>query len=510
MEDLLTGLITGSVAGIIIGWVVGHWWASAPAANSDAVVAQPTEMPDDPAIDPTRIGAIAEKIQSLAVSVARDVSDHQHTVADITTDLQHSAECPQTDQIITTVAKLVAANRTMQQRLDDSQTQFREQSRQLRTTEQLANTDALTGLANRRVFDQKIAEMVAANGSFDRVLALIDIDRFKVINDCFGHQTGDHTLVRLAERIIDKYEGRATCVRYGGEEFAILAETDSWRDLVSSLDQLRQQMGGERFIATAPEHTVTFSSGVAIFTPGETVEAWIGRADEALYAAKNDGRNAVYVSHQDQINRFSPPASPAGPSSAAAKVNGEPISPVDSATNIAVTAETTPASAAPASREQVVGGASGEAERLADACSTAEQNRLCLLSQLRSMTDNIDLNHVSIAALAVRLPDYRLGRDQSEKLLDCVRGLLRAIDRVGYDDDRTLMIFIVTSNIKRTQDRAEQLLDQINASLIEMMAMPGDQPQATMGVSVLQADQTADEVIELAIRRAIDPTAIPV
>jgi len=158
--------------------------------------------------------------------------------------------------------------------------------------EELATTDALTGLRNRRKFDAVIdAEWRrAARQKKPVALLMIDADHFKTYNDTFGHQAGDDVLVGIAICISDSVHRAGDCaVRYGGEEFAVLLPGLSPTDALRVAETIRlkvEQWCGQPAITTV-------SVGVASLVPGAATE-WnrlVKAADQALYAAKANGRN---------------------------------------------------------------------------------------------------------------------------------------------------------------------------------------------------------------------------
>jgi diguanylate cyclase (GGDEF)-like protein len=158
--------------------------------------------------------------------------------------------------------------------------------------EELATTDALTGLKNRRKFDTAIdAEWRrAARQKMPLALLMIDADHFKSYNDTFGHQAGDEILVGIAICISDSVRRAGDCAaRYGGEEFAVLLPGLSAEDAVRVAETIRQKV---RNWSDGPTVT-TVSVGVASLTPSATMD-WselVKAADKALYAAKANGRN---------------------------------------------------------------------------------------------------------------------------------------------------------------------------------------------------------------------------
>nr|HEX4316203.1 sensor domain-containing diguanylate cyclase [Kofleriaceae bacterium] len=154
---------------------------------------------------------------------------------------------------------------------------------------ELATTDALTGVANRRAFDQRLDTLVA-EGERGRGFALVvaDVDHFKRFNDTFGHQVGDQVLAGVAKRLAARVRRIDLAARYGGEEFAVLLVDVDLPRAVAIAEELRVSLAS----ADGP-HRVTASFGVASFQRGMTADAIVAAADEAVYAAKHGGRNRV-------------------------------------------------------------------------------------------------------------------------------------------------------------------------------------------------------------------------
>jgi diguanylate cyclase (GGDEF)-like protein len=158
--------------------------------------------------------------------------------------------------------------------------------------EELATTDALTGLKNRRKFDAELATewRRAMRHKTPIALLLIDADDFKAYNDTFGHQAGDQVLVGIAICISDSVRRAGDCTaRYGGEEFAVLLPGLSATDALATAETIRLKVQG-----WSDDQTIsTVSIGVVSVTPVSGMD-WTGlvrAADEALYAAKANGRN---------------------------------------------------------------------------------------------------------------------------------------------------------------------------------------------------------------------------
>jgi diguanylate cyclase len=167
-----------------------------------------------------------------------------------------------------------------------------------------AETDPLTGLANRRAFQAKLIEAAqqALQEDYPLTLAFCDIDHFKKFNDTHGHDTGDRIL-RLVADALSEGAGEDTFVgRYGGEEFLILFDGIMARRAAMRVDEIRDELQNRSLVSRTTGQslgTITFSAGVAQLQNGEDVGDVLRRADEALYNAKNAGRNRVIISGEE-------------------------------------------------------------------------------------------------------------------------------------------------------------------------------------------------------------------
>ncbi len=172
-------------------------------------------------------------------------------------------------------------------------------ARQNRSLARLTQVDALTGLGNRRCFDETLAALWADERlRQDEVsLVMFDIDCFKQFNDSFGHQAGDDCLVTLAQSVARCLRDEAdTLVRYGGEEFAVILPATGIAEGCAVAERIRQAVraAGIAHPGGTPCETVTVSLGVATVVPAaQTPQAMMEMADRCLYDAKRAGRNRV-------------------------------------------------------------------------------------------------------------------------------------------------------------------------------------------------------------------------
>jgi len=159
----------------------------------------------------------------------------------------------------------------------------------------LATKDPLTGAGNRRGLDEKLTHIVR---TFDRSgtlasLVLLDLDHFKKVNDIHGHAVGDQILKRVTEIINLRIRVTDSLYRIGGEEFVVILEDADLRRAAHLAEQLRTLVDANELV---PDQAVTISLGVAEIKKGENGNDWLHRADEALYRAKDAGRNSTSLS----------------------------------------------------------------------------------------------------------------------------------------------------------------------------------------------------------------------
>jgi len=156
----------------------------------------------------------------------------------------------------------------------------------------LASIDSLTSSGNRRALDLKLIDIIVSQNREARAmcLILIDLDSFKAINDEYGHAAGDQILISVCELITQHVRLQDSLYRYGGDEFIITPVNTNIETTKALAEKIRHMVEQHRFVN---ELKMTLSIGVAQYREGDTPESWIGRADNALYKAKENGRNNV-------------------------------------------------------------------------------------------------------------------------------------------------------------------------------------------------------------------------
>ena len=189
----------------------------------------------------------------------------------------------------------VLARVNASRRVVEMQQQLVEMARQL---EELSGRDDLTGVFNRRHFRRTVARAFDHCRRYKRPLsvAIIDVDHFKNVNDCFGHQAGDTVLAEVAKRFMRSVRSSDYLARYGGEEFVVILPETQLGDAVTFSEKLRAAIASAPVpIADGEELPLTVSVGAASLSHSEFSSAaeMIRAADQALYRAKRNGRNRV-------------------------------------------------------------------------------------------------------------------------------------------------------------------------------------------------------------------------
>ncbi|AAN55096.2 GGDEF domain-containing protein [Shewanella oneidensis MR-1] len=226
-----------------------------------------------------------------------------NTLADFGLQLQSSPDVNTLNQLVDGVIdemqNLLVNNQTMEQSLNAMGQEVQNLKTEMENLSLAAMTDQLTSLHNRRAYEIAIQDHIhRAEEQHTRCsLLLIDIDRFKVFNDTYGHQVGDKVLAYVALALKQCVRGDDFVARYGGEEFVVLLPNTHFHDALQVAETLRGRIS-ERRLAIGKDKklslgAITVSIGLASLQKGDDAETLFSRADKALYEAKSDGRNCV-------------------------------------------------------------------------------------------------------------------------------------------------------------------------------------------------------------------------
>ena len=246
------------------------------------------------------MGGILAKVGEAGV----DTASYGATLTQVTGSLGGStAQDPAavkeiTARLLSATKEMAAKNKALESQLQRSSQEITSLETRLTQMRREALTDALTGIGNRRCFDLALMDhsKQASSGEAGLCLMLLDIDHFKKFNDAYGHRIGDQVLKVVGFKLREAASGNDTPARYGGEEFALLLPNTKIDDAVVRADKLRTSLGSHylKNKATGDNYgQVTVSIGIAHFRPDEPLEAFVGRADAALFEAKHQGRNRV-------------------------------------------------------------------------------------------------------------------------------------------------------------------------------------------------------------------------
>ena len=233
--------------------------------------------------------------QTAAEAIRRGATDYVVKVGD------YLFTIPLVIQKNLTVAKIKRENESLRQELEAALNVVRQKNQQLEESlqrvEEVAATDPLTGLYNRRHFGRMLEQLFAEAHRYDSDLAcvMIDLDGYKVLNDTFGHQTGDQLLVLAAKAITSNLRKMDVAARYGGDEFVLLLPKAATHEAATVVSRVRDDFFQSSSALLRRPQGVTMSIGVAGLR-GNTIfstDQLIARADSALYRSKAEGRNRI-------------------------------------------------------------------------------------------------------------------------------------------------------------------------------------------------------------------------
>jgi len=289
-----------------------HYYRFSGEASSGSPASQPSESPEtiaevpDSAFYNELIVLLRQMLQDVADktdTLAKDLDDKNKHLAGNVSTLRGSRDKNEILRLLSTVVMQAGG---IQNIVEASHKDLLETKRALNALQEemaetrlLLNEDALTGVLNRRGLDQTLSrELSRAHRNKSKFsLGMLDLDHFKKINDTYGHEAGDQMLVQFASLIKTVLRKSDAVVRYGGEEFTLLLPDTDTRGAYFVLGRLQQLMSRSPLIFEGKEINTTFSAGIAGLRQDENGQDLLRRADEALYIAKNNGRNQIKVAN---------------------------------------------------------------------------------------------------------------------------------------------------------------------------------------------------------------------
>jgi len=236
------------------------------------------------------------------LSANDDVTNYQKNLKDFSGEITNVDDISAVTNLIQKMVKdtaiMAESNKKFQDKLEDANALAESLKEELEKTQKDAFTDGLTQINNRNAFDSKISEMFhnfeVTKEKFSFVI--LDIDFFKKFNDKYGHLVGDEVLKVVASALFKNIKGNDFVARYGGEEFVIIFPETNIKNATIISDVIRQKIEHKKntIVQTGKElDKITISLGVSEVREGDTVDSLLERADNALYLAKDSGRNNV-------------------------------------------------------------------------------------------------------------------------------------------------------------------------------------------------------------------------
>jgi diguanylate cyclase len=207
-------------------------------------------------------------------------------------------------ELVTDTRRMIDENHKLEEKLHDSAHELQQMRNDVHHLKQETMRDTLTGIPNRRAFDNELT--IRATESIDKgrplCLIMIDIDHFKSFNDTYGHPVGDQVLRLVARTLEEGLRSTEMLARYGGEEFSVIVPNIKLRDCEKVAQRLRERIAVKDIVNQSKNEKLgrlTISLGIAQLQPGEPISEFIDRADRALYKSKEAGRNRVTMIDYD-------------------------------------------------------------------------------------------------------------------------------------------------------------------------------------------------------------------
>jgi diguanylate cyclase len=288
--DVLVWILPVVLISIAIGWIMGRSYA---LRNLNRKIRGEREQ----ALN------VLQTIVQGAEQLTSDVDTHNSELASVgrtVCDIEAGQEYRSIQkQLLGHIAEVIESNKRMEDDLVVTKYRLEKQAQELDRTRREARTDTLSGVANRKAFDEALQFSISnlKRNKTPFALLLMDVDHFKRINDTHGHQAGDHVVMRLGEAFKTHVRPTDFVGRYGGDEFAILL-TGVVPDMAGQVaDRIRDsiQKTNFEFGDGASQIAVTLSMGLACADSEVTSGTVFERADQALYKSKHSGRNKLTV-----------------------------------------------------------------------------------------------------------------------------------------------------------------------------------------------------------------------
>jgi diguanylate cyclase (GGDEF)-like protein len=288
---ILGGCLLGALQ-LIAGVAIGMW-----LRRSDSAAARRDRQ------EMIQAGLVAERLKGLVDQMATSAHAHRSQLDRASQLLQSDAGGSNealSNLVVDVVGDILRANQNLQSQLEMAEGRLEEQAVEIEAHLSRSLTDPLTGLPNRREFNDRLEERMSAwnRRREEFSLLLLDVDHFKALNDEHGHLAGDQVLAAIGRALRAAVRREDAVARFGGEEFAILLPNTTLAQAACVAEKVREAVSRVVVEHDGREIAVTVSGGLAAIAADETADTLIENADIALYAAKESGRNRV-CTHDD-------------------------------------------------------------------------------------------------------------------------------------------------------------------------------------------------------------------
>ena len=230
------------------------------------------------------------------ISSNNDLSSLKNTVKEQLNALQNIVE--EERKIVKAQEVRVRKNvKVLANRVNELKLEAQELRSKVRREKEQALRDPLTELYNRQAYNEKLEGLIASNKMSPKSLCLLiwDIDHFKKFNDQYGHVVGDKVIKSVADKLTSSLKDDYFLARYGGEEFAMLLPETTVKNSKEFADQVREEVSNISFLVKGKQVKITISCGISDLQDNDNEQKIFERADQALYLAKEEGRNRVKV-----------------------------------------------------------------------------------------------------------------------------------------------------------------------------------------------------------------------
>lgn len=255
-------------------------------------------------IDEATAERVTNEFQEIMVNISTSASQTQNDAKKFGKALEHwignavTSSVSGIDDLLGHTKVMQGSIGTLRSKLDESRHEIEQLRDEVIKARKEALLDGLTGLVNRKGFDQALAVCLErfGDGAESPSLFIADIDHFKRVNDTYGHLLGDKVIRAIAKILNDNIKGKDVAARFGGEEFVVLlpgTPLDGACQLAEKIRATVEKLSIKRTDKNEAISNITVSFGVAYYKKGEHMSEFVARADDALYQSKNGGRNRV-------------------------------------------------------------------------------------------------------------------------------------------------------------------------------------------------------------------------